>query len=75
MNENTMTQNINNRLDQYTYMKQTHPTCYHGLQSQVFSEGVLELYQEDKYMAAALPIYGVNTTPVLRIRTQVSPAT
>ena len=35
INQNTMTKNISNRLDTYTYMKRTHPTCYHRLQSPV----------------------------------------
>ena len=47
-----MAQNITNRLDQYNYMKQTNLACYHGLQSPVFWEGVLELHQEDTYVAA-----------------------
>ena len=47
MHLNTMPQNITNRLDQYTYMKQTRLECYHGQQTPVFWEGVLELYQED----------------------------
>ena len=32
-------------------MKQTHLKCYHGQQSPVFWEGVLELYQENTYVA------------------------
>ena len=36
-------------------MKQTHLECYHGLQSPVLSEGVLELYQEDTYVASPYP--------------------
>ena len=50
-----MTQNITNRLDQYTHMKQTHLKCYHGLQSSVLWEGVLELYQEDAYVSTHYP--------------------
>ena len=50
-----MIQNITNRLDQYTYMKQSHLECYHRLQSPVFREGVLELYQEDMYVASPSP--------------------
>ena len=47
-----MTQNITNKLDQYTYTKLTRHTCIHGLQSPVLWEVVLELYQEDMYVAA-----------------------
>ena len=55
MHQNTMTHNINNRLDKYTYIKQTHPAYYHGLKIPVFWEGVLELYQEDMYMVDPSP--------------------
>ena len=50
-----MTQNITKRIDKYTYMKQTHLKCYHGLQIPVFWEGALELYQEDTYVHPPYP--------------------
>ena len=55
MYQNTMTQNITNRLDQHTYMKQTHLECYQGQKNPVFLEVVLELYQEYTYVDAPSP--------------------
>ena len=52
MHQNTMTQNITNMLDKYTYMKLTHHECYHGLHIPVSWEGVLELYQEGTYVSS-----------------------
>ena len=46
-----MMQNTTNISDQYTCMRHIPHKCYHGHQSPVFCEGVLELYQEATYMA------------------------
>ena len=55
MPQKTMTKNITNRSDPYTYIKITHQKCSQGLHIPVFWECVLELHQEGMYMAAPYP--------------------